>query len=241
MVGSPPQVVNVQVFLKPKAAAVLRNEVLNAKWSAIPRDAVEHFKRGLGLMDSGKETDAEAEFRSAVSIAPNFAPAHTGLGNIAQKQGKYENAAQSFKDALRYDPRDLEANLGLGIADFNLRKFDEAEAALVNAAFIDRFAIMPHYYLGLIYSIRNDGDVAQKAFEKVRELDGGKSMPIIHKYLGRIYAHKQMNKQAITEFETYLSLLPNAKDAEAGKTPDHRDQRSPKYLSIDAPVRTRLS
>jgi tetratricopeptide (TPR) repeat protein len=211
---SAPSVQTVQVFLQQKRTQTLRNEVLNAKWSAIPRDAVQHFRRGLDLMDAGKASDAEAEFRSAVSIAPNFAPAHTGIGTIEQKAGKFESAAEAFKEAVRYDPADYDASIGLGIAYFNLRKFEEAEAPLVNAAYIDQFASLPHYYLGLIYSVKNDVEVAQKAFEKVRELDGGKAFPIIHKYLGRIYMHKQMNKAAITEFETYLNLLPNAKDAE---------------------------
>ena len=83
------------------------------------------------------------------------------------------------------------------------------------AAALNGFAVAPHYYLGLIFSVRNDVEVAQKAFEKVNELDGGKSFPIIHKYLGRIYLRKQMHKAALMEFEAYLNLLPTAKDAEA--------------------------
>lgn len=75
--------------------------------------------------------------------------------------------------------------------------------------------MMPHYYLGLIFSAKNDGDVAQKAFEKVNDLGGGNSFPIIHKYLGRIYTRKRMNKEAVSEFETYLRLLPSAKDTDA--------------------------
>jgi len=215
MVGSPPEVAQLQIFLKPKRAEALRNEVLNAKWSAVPQDAMRHFKHGLELMDSGKDTDAETEFRSALASAPNFSPAHIGLGKLAEKAGKYDAAAEAFKAAVRYDASDYDANVGLGIAYFNLKKFDEAEAPLVNAAYIDTGAIMPHYYLGLIYSVRNNADVAQRAFEKVKELDGGRTFPIIHKYLGRIYLHKQMNKQAVAEFEMYLSLLPTAKDAEA--------------------------
>jgi len=215
--GGPPVIVPLQIFLKPKRAEALRNEVLNTKWSAIPHSAVQHYKRGSEFMEAGKDSEAEAEFRSAIGIAPNFAPAHTELGNLAQKAGKFDSAAASFKDAIRYDASDFEANVGLGIAYFNLKKFDDAEAPLVNAAYLDTAAIMPHYYLGLIYSVRNNAEVAQKAFEKVRELGGGKSFPIIHKYLGRIYSRQQLNKQAIAEFETYLSLLPAAKDAEAIK------------------------
>ncbi len=210
-----PTIANLQVFLKPKRIEALINEVLNAKWSAIPRDAVQHFKRGLEFLQSGKDHEAEAEFRSSVTIAPNFAPAHTAIGNLELKAGKLEPAVESFKLAIRYDATDFDANLNLGIAYLNQKKLDEAESALVTAAYLNRYAVTPHYYLGLLFSTKNNPDVAQKAFEKVKELGGGKGLPIIHKYLGRIYMHKQMNKEAVNEFETYLSLVPAAKDAEA--------------------------
>ena len=58
------------------------------------------------------------------------------------------------------------------------------------------------------------GAAPARRLRKSMTLDGGKSFPVIHKYLGRIYMRKQMNKAAVTEFETYLSLLPTAKDAE---------------------------
>ena len=210
-----PKSLSAPIYLRPKRAEGLRNEVLNAKWSAIPRDAVQHFKRGLELLRDGKETEAESEFRNAIAAAPNFAPAYTALGSIEVKAGKFDKAVESLKLAVRYDAAEFEANQNLGIAYFNLNKMSEAEPLFVNAAYLNGYSVVPHYYLGLIFSVRNDADVAQKAFEKVRELDGGKTFPVIHKYLGRIYIHKQMNKAAVAEFEAYLSLLPTAKDADA--------------------------
>jgi tetratricopeptide (TPR) repeat protein len=212
-----PKNLRAPIYLMPKRGETLRNEVLNAKWSAIPRDAIQHFKRGLDLVRAGKENEGEAEFRKSITIAPNFAPVHTAIGNLELKAGKLQPAVESFKQAIRYDAADFDANLNLGIAYLNLRKLDDAEPPLVTAAYIDRFAVTPHYYLGLVFSAKNDGDVAQKAFEKVKELNGGKKLPSIHKYLGRIYMRKQMNKEAVNEFETYLSLVPAAKDAEAIK------------------------
>jgi tetratricopeptide (TPR) repeat protein len=101
------------------------------------------------------------------------------------------------------------------MAYFKLNKLKEAEPFFVNAAYLNTYSVLPHLYLGLIFYAQNNGDFAQKAFEKVRDLDGGKSYPVIHRFLGHIYVHKQMNKEAVAEFETYLRLLPDAKDAEA--------------------------
>lgn len=210
-----PKTFNSPIYLQPKRAETLRNEVLNAKWSGIPKDAIQHFKRGFKLLQDGKEADAEVAFRSSITAAPNFAPAYTALGSLEIKNGKFENAVGTLKKAVHLDSEDFEASLNLGVAYLKLNKLKEAEPFFVNAAYLNTYSVLPHLYLGLIFYAQNDGEVALRAFEKVKELDGGKSYPVIHKYLGNIYLHKQMNKEAVAEFETYLKMLPDAKDAEA--------------------------
>jgi tetratricopeptide (TPR) repeat protein len=208
------KIITVPVFLRLKRSVERKNAVVNAKWASVPRDVIERYNRALELIKENKSDQAEAELRNAIAAAPKFAPAYTALGRLELRAGKFEKSVESLKLAVQYDAEDFDANVSLGIAYFNLNKMNEAEPFLVNAAYLNGFSVLPHYYLGLIFSVRNDADVAQKAFEKVKELDGGKSFPVIHKYLGRIYLHKQMNKAAVAEFEAYLSLLPTAKDAE---------------------------
>ena len=99
----------------------------------------------------------------------------------------------------------------------NLKKYDVAEPELVAAAYINRTAVTPHYYLGMLFVMKDDLDVARKAFETARDLKGGKSIPNIHKYLGRIYMRKDMEKEAVQELETYLKLVPKAQDADKVK------------------------
>lgn len=212
-IGPIPKNVNVPIYLQAKRGVVLKNEVLNAKWADIPKATIQHFKRGLELQAVGKDSEAEAEFRKAVDLSPSFAPAHTELGKLAQKSGKLDASIESWRNAIRYDEADFDAHLNLGIAYLNLKKYVEAETKLVNAAFLNRTAVTPHYYLGILFVMKDDLDVARKAFETAKDLKGGKSLPAIHKYLGRIYMAKSMNKEAIAELEAYLNLSPNAHDA----------------------------
>ena len=212
-----PKTFTVPVYLQPKRGVILRNEVINAKWSTIPKSAIEKVKHGMELQQAGKNAEAEAEFRKAVEIAPAFAPAYTALGKLILQTGKPEAALEHLRTAIRYDDKDFDAHLNLGIALLNLKTYDQAEPEFVAAAFLDRTAVTPHYYLGLLFVMKNDLNVAQKAFETARELKGGKSLPNIHKYLGRIYKQKDMEKEAIQEFETYLKLSPKAADADKVK------------------------
>lgn len=214
--GSIPRTMNLQVYLRPKVnqESARRASVINAKWVNVPKAAMESFERGIRLEQEDREKDAESALRQAVDLYPSFAPAHTALGRVLQKIGNLNEAISEWRLAIRYDSADFDAHINLGIAYLNLKKLAEAEPHLVQAAFLEPTAVTPHYYIGIEYVMKNDLDVAMKAFEKAKELNGGKSLPALHKYLGRIYSAKNMRREAITELETYLKLVPKAQDAE---------------------------
>jgi len=211
-----PKVITVPVYLQFKRGVVLRNEVINAKWSTIPKETLEHFKRGVEHVQDKKTAEAEAEFRKALELSPKFAPAYTELGRLQLANNRLEEAVESCKSAIRNDEADFDAHLNIGIAYLYLKNYSAAETELVSAAYLNRAAVTPHYYLGLLSVMRNDLDVAQKAFETAKEL-GGKSLPAIHRFLGRIYLKKAMEKEGLQELETYIKLAPKAEDAEKVK------------------------
>ena len=212
-----PKMITVPIYLRLKRGVVLKNEVINAKWSSVPKEAVSHLKRGVELVQEAKPAEAEVELRAALKIAPTFSPAHTELGKLLLQTGKLEPAIESFRTAIKNDESDFDAHLNMGIAFLNLKKYDQSEPELVTAAYLNRTAVTPHYYLGIVFVMKGDLDIAQKAFETAKELKGGRSLPAIHKYLGRIYMKKDMQKEALQELETYLKLAPKAQDAEKVK------------------------
>jgi regulator of sirC expression with transglutaminase-like and TPR domain len=50
--------------------------------------------------------------------------------------------------------------------------------------------------------------------ETAKQLKGDKEFPLVHRYLGGIYWKKKQYRMAADELETYVKLLPNAKDAD---------------------------
>ena len=58
-------------------------------------------------------------FQRAVSVAPDFAPAHSNLGNVLFEQGKLKEAEASYRKALALQPDmpDALKNLGLVLVD----------------------------------------------------------------------------------------------------------------------------
>ena len=216
-VRSNPKILNVPIYLQLKRGVYLKNDVINAKWATIPKETLEHFKKGIELGQQTKNAEAEVELKKAAELSPNFAPVHTELCKLALRTGNTATAVESCRTAIRHDDTDFDAHLNLGIAFLGLKKYSEAEQELVNAAYMDRNAVTPHFYIGILFLVQNDLEVAQKAFETARELSGGKGLPAIHRYLGVIYMRKDMGKEAIQEFETYLKLAPKAQDADKVK------------------------
>lgn len=222
-----PKIVNVPIYLQPKRSGNsdgVNNEVVNARWATVPRDAIEHYRQGLDLIRQNKAEQAAAEFHKSVAIAPSFAPAHTALGKLALIAGRLDDAVDEFKTAISYDSDDFESRLNYGIALLNKRDIPDAQKELSHAADLNKTAVTPRYYLGIVYIQKKDLNAAQKQMEAARELAGPNGYPLVHRYLGGIYwqkgataaapdEQKNMFRLAIQELEKYISLEPKAGDA----------------------------
>ena len=204
----------VPMYLQPKRGTIFKSGVINAKWSSVPTSAVEQFEKGLELVQADKTVEAAAAFNRSIEIYPSFAPAHTQLGRIYLKKGQLEQAISSLRSAIKYDASDFDAHVSLGIALLNKMDLNGAEQELVEAAFLNTQAVTPHYYLGILFIEKKNYEIAQKAFEKAKQLKRETDYPLLHRYLGGIYEAKKLSKQAVEELETYLRLQPDAKDAE---------------------------
>ncbi len=86
---------------------------------------------GAALVRSGRLDEAMLEFHEALRVAPGYAPALVGLGNVALARGKSRGAIQRFEEALRLDPSSFEAAERLAwtwatASDATARRPDEA-------------------------------------------------------------------------------------------------------------------
>ena len=82
-----------------EAAIPLLERIASAK----PGDALPHFELGFAYSGLNKNTEAIAEYRRAVSLDPNLAPAHLNLG-IALLDSDPAAAVQPFERAAKLLP-----------------------------------------------------------------------------------------------------------------------------------------
>jgi len=208
----------ISIYLKPRRAAAAPAAAIDPNLAEVPRKASDFYQGGLSLLAFGKLEAAVTEFQKAIEIFPPFYQAHIELGKIHLKPSQFNDAIVAFQTALKYVPDSYAARLHLGMSYLNKKEFALAEEQLVIAAQLDKTAVTPGYYIGVIRYETNNIDGALAAFEWASQLNGNKPFPFLHKYLAGVYLKKNRWALAATELETYLAQAPDAKDAATIRT-----------------------
>ncbi|WP_129633742.1 serine/threonine-protein kinase [Candidatus Oscillochloris fontis] len=114
---------------------------------------------------------AEATYRVAIEIRPNFAFATSGLGWVLQYQEEYTESISIFEQAIELNDQDDEAYNGLGWSLFNLDRLSEAETAFRKAIQLAPYYTSPQYGLGRTLEELGRKDEARAAFQATLEID----------------------------------------------------------------------
>ena len=64
-----------------------------------PNDVEAHGNMGTALEELGRLEEAEASFRQAIAIKPDYAEAHSNLGITLKSLDRLKEAEASFKQA----------------------------------------------------------------------------------------------------------------------------------------------
>jgi tetratricopeptide (TPR) repeat protein len=155
----------------------------------------EIFHRGADAMAAGHVADAEADFRRATEMAPDFAPAFLDLGLAQLRQNKLEDAIASISKALKLDPSSRGAHLFLGIAEYQSHHIDEAVNNLQEAIKQDPSNVQALLWMGIVEMNAEHPEKATEPLDKAAALDP-KDEDILDY---RVQAHLAVAKQSFTE------------------------------------------
>jgi adenylate cyclase len=115
---------------------------------------------------------AEAEFKRALALNPNYATAHFWYGELLAWFGRYEESIQEMKRALELDPVSLIINTSLGLIYYRARQLDQARAQFTKTLELDPSFALAHLELGLTYIAKNKFSEAIGEIKKAAELSG---------------------------------------------------------------------
>lgn len=134
-------------------------------------DAETLFFQGTHSMQRGDATNAEACFRKALQLAPNFAEAYANLGLLLDRQGVLDEAEACYLRAIELNPGYFETCLNLGALLVKEKRFHEAKTAYQQAIALKQHAPSGWSNLGVLYAcIKNEAE-AERCYRMALFLD----------------------------------------------------------------------
>ena len=124
---------------------------------------------GLRYYFAGKYDEAVAEFRKAIDLNDDFAPAHWHLSWAYLQMGRMAEALAEAKRASDIDKQNVLYQAAVGHAYARAGMKREAQATLAQLAELSRSRYVPAYDIALIHLALGDRDQALTALERALE------------------------------------------------------------------------
>jgi len=132
-----------------------------------------HSTLAMLLLFDFKFKESEDEFRRAIELNPNYAPARFWYGECLMYLGRFVEGIAQINRAHELDPLSLVYSSNLGWAYHIARQDDQAITQLQKVIESDRGFHMAYFYLGMAYESKGMYEEAIAAYKTSRDLSGG--------------------------------------------------------------------
>jgi tetratricopeptide (TPR) repeat protein len=166
---------------------------------------------GVALQADDRLDDAALQYRRAIEIRPDYAPAHNNLGVVLQKRGRLDEAVSAFEQALRYHPDDAGTHMNIGEALLRQGRHDDALRHYRRRVELEPGSLASRYDLGNVLLETRHVEEAEQQFRRLTELAPDAAQA--HNRLGVALAAQNRFQEAIASFRTALSLRPDFAEA----------------------------
>ena len=193
-----------------------------------PKDARKAYEKGLEAEKKNKLTDAHKYFGKAVEIYPKYVNAWYQLGTVLQKENQNDAARAAFTHATTVDTKFLPPFLSLAVMAYQAENWaavltftrhildlDPLNHVVGYVWDLDPLNYSDAYFYNALanYKLNKFAD-AEKSGLKAEQVDLPTRFPQVHLLLAEIFARKNDYPIAISEMQTYLELVPHAKEAD---------------------------
>lgn len=134
-------------------------------------EAADHASKGASLAALGLHDQAMAEYKKAIALKPDYAPAYLNAGVSLANKGDKAKAAKALKKALQLDPGMGEAYHNFGLLAKDAGELDHAERAFRKALEVTPNLSIALRTLGVLLSEDGRHDEAIDLMDKAVERD----------------------------------------------------------------------
>jgi tetratricopeptide (TPR) repeat protein len=201
---------------------------LSASPYKAPKDARKAYEKGLEAERKGELANAHKYFGKAVEAYPKYTNAWFQLGTVLQKEHQKDAARTAFTQAATIDTKFLPPYLSLALMAYEAENWTEVldfsghilDLDPLNhvAGYVwdlDPLNYTEAYFYNAVANYKlKKFEAAEKSGLKAEQVDVPTRFPQLHLLLAEIFARKNDYAIAISELQTYLELVPHAKDAD---------------------------
>ncbi len=137
-------------------------------------DTLPEAHTEMGIVNFWYDFDwsaAEREFRRAIALRPNYAPAHEYYGWYLVSVGRTEEGIEESQRAVELDPLSIETNTIVGQNLYFAHRYDQAIDQLQKTLDMDSNNWAAHLCLGLAYERKGDLPRAVAEFQSARKIE----------------------------------------------------------------------
>jgi len=207
------QLQTVQITLNPKQGATQQTGTVDASTAGVPEAARALYKEALEAAQSGDSKKAIEKLGEALKIHPHYMSALNELGLQYMKLKMLDKAEEALRQAIKIAPEAFTPRLNYGILLLQKKSYVEAATELQRATQKDSSSATAHLHLGRAFVNLAIYNKAEKELQQAVSI-GGEDVIEAHRYLAAVYIETRESLRAASELEKYLSLSPQAKDAE---------------------------
>lgn len=172
-----------------------------------PKSALKEFDRGVKSDRKGNRDEAILHYEKALSLAPDFYPAHNNLGSDYLSKSDLKSAQAQFEMAIKLNKSDPEAHLNLASVLLQTKKYEDALSNVEEGLRKQPSSALGNFILGAIYRRMGRVPEAEKAMREALQLDP--NMSNVHLELVNLYLGQQKTVEAKVELEAFLEKFPN--------------------------------
>ncbi|MEO7136085.1 MAG: tetratricopeptide repeat protein [Gemmatimonadales bacterium] len=184
--------------------------------AAYPRDERAHFLLGGAYFGQQDMPKAIQEYRRAVEVAPDFAPAYNLLGYAERQVGAYGEAERAFKKYIELIPDDPNPYDSYAELLMKTGRFDASIGMYRKALAADRNFVPSHIGIATNLMLQGKHDAARAETWKVHQAarnDGDRRGALFTAAV--IYADEGKFDQALAELQKEYAVAEKINDAAA--------------------------
>jgi tetratricopeptide (TPR) repeat protein len=172
-----------------------------------PKPALKEFDKGVASDRKGNRDEAIKHYEKALSLAPDFYPAHNNLGSDYLTKSDFSSAQSHFEEAIKLNQSDGEAHLNLANVFLMTKNYQEAMKNVEEGLRRNPISAFGQFLLGSIYERLGKLGDAEHALREALKLDP--KMSKVHLELVNLYLSQQKKLEASAELRSFLKDSPN--------------------------------